>query len=130
MSELSVNDVIGRSLKVKLPVEIFMFNSANQTTESAILQPGRVTPPVDSYLEKDGKLFWVFQSPFPLINPHSVYLEHYKNAFDLLPPVNPKWSYTGFNWTLPAVDVVGSVKKSYFAVLGLLLLLVLVKIQK
>ena len=121
---MTTNDVLGRSLRVKAPGALLQ-KGLNPTTpgyQEAILELGRVTPPVDSYLEQDGRLYWVFYNPFAQLDPISYYLEHAEGLFEVVPAVNPGWTETGggFNWILPGPDIFPKAKP-YF--LGLLIAL-------
>ena len=85
MSEkISVYNVIGKSLKTKKPVTI----TKGLRTDAPKLDIARNTilPPVDSWLEEDGKTYWVFYNPFTAADPIPYYLKHEPGAFEILPP--------------------------------------------
>lgn len=127
---MNANDVIGRSLRVLQPALLQKgLNPESIGYQEAILEPGRVTPPVDSWVEQDGKLYWVFYNPFAQLNPISYYLEHAPGLFQPVPAVNPGWKETGggFNWILPGVDILPKPKPFFIGVLIALGALLLIK---
>lgn len=103
---MNADQVIGSSLRILKPSILSKgIYPESIGYEETILEPGRITPPVDSWIEHDGKIYWVFYNPFAFADPISYYLEHMTGSTELLPPVNPGWKNTNFHWILPSVDI-------------------------
>jgi len=84
MSEaVSVYNVIGKSLKTKKPVIIT--KGLKTDAEQVDISAGTITPAIDSFLDVNGTIYWVFFNPFAAADPVSYYLKHEPGAFDLVP---------------------------------------------
>jgi len=84
MSEsVSVYNVIGKSLKTKKPVIIT--KGLKTVAEQVDVAAGTITPAIDSFLDVNGTIYWVFFNPFAAADPVSYYLKHEPGAFDLVP---------------------------------------------
>ena len=85
MSEkISVYNVLDKSLKTKKPVTIT--KGLRTDAEKVDIATGTILPPVDSFLDVDGTIYWVFYNPFTQADPISWYLKHEPGAFEILPP--------------------------------------------
>lgn len=75
---MNANEVIGKYLLAKRNCPTYDRPGGNKIGE---LQKGLVYGPVYSYVEKDGKVFWMFDYSIPGQTPGAWYVEHKPGAF-------------------------------------------------
>ena len=80
---VSVYNVIGKSLKTKKPVTLT--KGLSPGAKQVDIAAGTITPAVESFLDVNGTIYWVFFNPFAAADPVSYYLKHEAEAFDLVP---------------------------------------------
>jgi hypothetical protein len=100
---VSVYNVIGKSLRTKKPVTIT--KGLRTDAETVDIASGTITPAIDSFLDVNGTIYWVFFNPFSAADPISWYLKHEPGAFDLVPAAPANLVYKGGRFVEPGGSV-------------------------
>jgi hypothetical protein len=75
----TANDYIGYGLRIlKGPQPMYLGIPAPGKTPVKTFAAGQITPPIDSWVESGGKLYWSFQNPGGAL---SYYIEHKQPGF-------------------------------------------------
>jgi hypothetical protein len=80
--EVTVSDIVGQYL-LKTTKDIPVYNGALQ--QIGIIPKGRTTPIVDSYIQRNGQLYWMFFQDIPGVQVGSWYIPHQKGNYILIP---------------------------------------------